>query len=228
MVPQLVASSPTVFPMGSFSWSWDSDKVSSFVAKDGTSIGILLKHLNNAIQVWIMSANEFQWKVHEEQYHFNLEVTDHVSAAAKHLCKLQPTLEKHKATLKKARKELQEGTVALVECQKHIYMADHSEHTWEMLVAYKGKVLATDKEDAKRIEKAEKAAKQWVAKKNWKGAAATASLSAKRQALATGPQTHGSGQPSQYLLHRPLFQQQSTTCPVGPYFYCSVVGWLIY
>ena len=63
---------------------------------------------------------EFCRKGHEEQYRFNSEVLDHMSAAASQLSKLCPSTDKDKATLEKVRKELEEGTNALAECQKHI------------------------------------------------------------------------------------------------------------
>ena len=56
---------------------------------------------------------EFCCKGHEEQYRFNLEVQDHVTAAANHLGKLQPATEKDKTTLEKVKKELEKGAAAL-------------------------------------------------------------------------------------------------------------------
>ena len=61
---------------------------------------------------------EFRRKGHEEQYRFNSEVSDHMSAAASQLSKLRPSTDKDKATLEKARKELEEGMNALAERQK--------------------------------------------------------------------------------------------------------------
>ena len=135
---------------------------------------------------------EFRRKGHEEQYRFNLEVSDHMSAATSQLSKLRPSTDKDKATLEKARKELEEGMNALAERQKHIRIADQSEHSWETVVAYIGNDVATNEDDARRIEKAEKTAEQRVSKRKRNAAATAASQRAKRQLpVAGGTQTHG-------------------------------------
>ncbi len=123
---------------------------------------------------------EFRRKGHEEQHRFNSEVSDHMSAAASQLSKLRPSTDKDKATLEKARKELEEGTNALAECQKQIRIADQSEHSWETVAAYIGNDVATNEDDARRIEKAEKTAEQWVSKRKRNAAATATSQRAKR------------------------------------------------
>ena len=171
---------------------------------------------------------EFCWKDHEEQYRFNSEVSDHVSAAASELSKLCPSTDKNKATLEKVRKELEEGTTALAERQKHIRIADQSEHSLETVAAYIGNDVAIDEDDRRRIEKAEKTAEQRVSKRKRNAAATAASQHTKRQVpVAGGTQTHGPGQSAQYLLPRPLYQPQpSSTRPVGLCFHCGEVGHL--
>ena len=72
---------------------------------------------------------EFRCKGHEEQYRVNLEVADHMAAATSHISKLQPSTEKDKITLERAEKELEEGTAVLAERQKHIRIANQSEHS---------------------------------------------------------------------------------------------------
>jgi len=57
------------------------------------------------------------WKIH--------------NATTKHLEKIHLTSHKEKASLKKAKPELHEGAVALVEYQKHIQIVDQSEHSWK-------------------------------------------------------------------------------------------------
>ena len=171
---------------------------------------------------------EFRRKGHEEQYRFNSEISDHMSAAASQLSKLRPSTDKDKATLEKARKELEEGMNALAERQKYIRIADQSEHSWETVAAYIGNDVATNEDDARRIEKAEKTAEQRVSKQKRNAAATVASHRAKRQLpVADGTQTHGPSQPAHYLLPRPLYQPQpASTRPVGPCFYCGEVGHL--
>ena len=123
---------------------------------------------------------EFRRKGHEEQYRFNSGIADHVAAATTQLDKIQPASEKDKATIDKARKELEEGACALAERQKHIRIADQSEHSWETVAAYIGNDVAANEDDARRIEKAEKTAEQRVSKRKRKTAATTASQRTKR------------------------------------------------
>ena len=117
---------------------------------------------------------------------------------------------------------------ALAERQKHIHIADQSEHSWETVAAYIGNDVATNEDDARRIEKAEKTAEQRVSKRKRNAAATAASQRAKRQLpVAGGTQTLGPSQPAHYLLPRPLYQPQpASTRPVGPCFYCGEVGHL--
>ena len=109
---------------------------------------------------------KFCRKGHEEQYCFNLGIADHVAAATTQLDKIQPASDK--ATLDKARKELEEGACALAERHKHIRIADQSEHSWEMVAAYIDNDVAANEDDARRIEKAEKTVEQRVSKRNGK------------------------------------------------------------
>ena len=57
---------------------------------------------------------QFQRKGHEEQFHFNLDIQDHVSTAAGHLGKLTPS-EKEKPIVEQALRELEEGASSLAE-----------------------------------------------------------------------------------------------------------------
>ena len=66
--------------------------------------------------------------------------------------------------LLKAVKELQEGVKALVFRQKLIQLADQSEFGWDAVKEYETDELAENDDDAKRLEKAEKSAKQKVLK----------------------------------------------------------------
>ena len=87
-----------------------------------------------------------------------------MAVAATQLTKIQPASDKDKAILKKVKKELEEGASALAQRQKYIRIADQSEHSWEMVAAYIGSDVATNEDDARRIEKAEKTAEQRVSK----------------------------------------------------------------
>ena len=169
---------------------------------------------------------EFRRKGHEEQYRFNSEVSDHVASVASQLSKLQLSLDKDKAIIKKAKKELEEGGTALAERQKHICIANQSDHSWETGPAYLGNNIASDEEDAKRIDKAKKTAEQRDTKRKRKAAAATAPQQARSQVGTPAPQTPG--QPAHYLLPRPALYPPPAvpTRPVGPCFHCGEVGHL--
>ena len=134
--------------------------------------------------------------------------------------------EKDKATLEKAKKELEEGASALAERQKHIRIADQSEHSWETVAAYIGNDVATNEDDARRIEKAEKTAEQRVSKRKRKVAATTAFQRAKRPVASTGAPAQGPPQPPPFLLPRPAYGQPSSARPVGPCWTCGEVGHL--
>ena len=64
-----------------------------------------------------------------------------------------------KATLKRAEK-LQEGTKALTEQQKHMKVADWSKLGWTNVNYYRDGPLASDSEDEKSLNRAEKVAKR--------------------------------------------------------------------
>ena len=169
---------------------------------------------------------EFRRKGHEEQHRFNSEIFDHVALAATHLKKILPASDKDKAILEKVKKELEEGASALVECQKHIRIAVQSEHSWEMVAAYIGSDVATNEDDARRIEKAEKTAEQRVSKRKRIAAATAASQRAKRPVPIAGTPAQGPAQPSTLLLPRPAYGQSSSPWLVGPCWNCGEVGHL--
>ena len=103
---------------------------------------------------------EFRKKGHEKQFHFIEEIKERVETATDLLSKVKPASDRDAATLKAAAEELEEGTKALLTRQKLIKMADRSELGWQVVEAYESDELASGEEDAKRIEKAEKAAEQ--------------------------------------------------------------------
>ena len=169
---------------------------------------------------------KFRRKGHEKQYRFNSGIADHVAATTIQLEKIQPTSDKDKATLDKARKELEEGASALAERQKHIRIADQSEHSWETVAAYIGNNVAANKDDARRIEKAEKTAEQRVSKRKQKAAATIASQWVKRPLPSSRPQPQGPPQLAPFLLPRPSYGHPSSARPVGPCWACGEVGHL--
>ena len=149
-----------------------------------------------------------------------------MASAATHLKKVLLASDKDKATLEKVKKELEEGASALVERQKHIRIADQSEHSWETVAVYIGSDVATNEDDARRIEKAEKTVEQRVSKRKQTAAATAASQGGKRPAPITGTLAQGPAQPSTFLLPRPAYGQSSSPRLVGPCWNCGEVGHL--
>ena len=93
------------------------------------------------------------------------------------------------------------------------------------MAAYLGNDVASDEEDAKRIEKAKKTAEQRVSKRKHKAATSTASQRARSQ---VGSLSQGPGKPAHYLLPRPVLYPSppAPTRPVGPCFHCGEVDHL--
>ena len=110
---------------------------------------------------------QFQRKGHEEQYHFNADIQDHLVSASKQLEKLAPQ-DKEKPIVEKAMKELKEGLSSLTERQKRIRFADQVENGWDAVAKYIGYSFADDEEDDRKLDSSDRAAgvKKW-----WKVAA---------------------------------------------------------
>ena len=124
--------------------------------------------------------------------------------------------------------ELDHGRKALLARQKLIRIADSSELGWQVVDAYESDELASDDEDAKCLEKAEKVAEQNAERMCKKWTLKTASNRAMRRGsqfsrdprIQQGPSKsyptpEPAGQPSQILRRIP-----------GPYFICLEMGHL--
>ena len=98
----------------------------------------------------------FKKKGNKRQFLFNNNVKDQIDAIGKHLDLLEPATEAQRETLQKARDELDKGLTLLAGCQKRIKLADCSEYGWAVVDEYEDDELASDEDDAKRIEKAKK------------------------------------------------------------------------
>ena len=99
----------------------------------------------------------FWKKGNEKQFLFKDNVKDQFEATRKHLDLLEPSVPGQKESLEKAKEELQKGLVLLAGRQKRIKMADRSEYGWAVVDEYEDDELASDEDDAKKIEKAERA-----------------------------------------------------------------------
>ena len=107
----------------------------------------------------------FREKGNEKQFLFNDNVKDQIDSAEKHLDLLEPSSEAQKEALQKAKDELGKGLMLLAGRQKRIKLADRSEYGWAVIDEYEDDELASDEDDAKRIEKAEKAVAAKVVKR---------------------------------------------------------------
>ena len=108
---------------------------------------------------------EFKKKGHEIQYLFNEGLGDKMESASAALAKVNATGASDKTALDQAKAELQEGMQAITQCQKLIRLADRSEFGWDAVNEYEKDELADNDDDARRLEKAEKAAEQKALKK---------------------------------------------------------------
>ena len=130
-----------------------------------------------------------------------------MEAAAKKIQKLAPTDEKLKKTVDKALKEFKEGASATAERHKHIRIADQSKYHWRTMEAYKSGGIADNKEDAKKLKKAEKSAEKGVLKEKQR-ATAGATLAKAKQSPPPPPM------PLLWLTVIPL-QYQFGPAPMG-------------
>ena len=100
----------------------------------------------------------FKKKGNEKQYIFNDNVKDQLLSTGKHLDGIEATTSAGQEALDKAKRELEQGLQSISARQKQIKVADRSEFGWATVDEYEQDVLAENEDDAKRLEKAEKAA----------------------------------------------------------------------
>ena len=97
-------------------------------------------------------------KGNEKQFTCNESVNDAIQSATSLLEKVKPTAAQDTVILKNAKEQLQEGTRAIAERQKHIRLVDRSDYGWQLVEAYQqADTLAENEKDTKNIEEAEKA-----------------------------------------------------------------------
>ena len=94
--------------------------------------------------------HKFKRKANEDRYKFNLRLGET-------LTKAKSTAQK--SQLEKVKSELDEGEKLLLECQKHILLADKSESGWFTVEEYKKHDLAENSNDERQIFSAEQCAR---------------------------------------------------------------------
>ena len=97
-------------------------------------------------------------KGNKKQFTFNESVYNAIQSATSLLNKVKPTAAQDTVILKNVKEQLQEGTRAIAERQKHIHLTDRSDYGWQLVEAYQQANMLTENEkDAKKIEEAENA-----------------------------------------------------------------------
>lgn len=119
------------------------------------------------------SSCQFRRKGNEIQFNFNSSIEDTIKSAKEELKHLKPTEKGEQESLKKARASLDEGMTALEKHQKHIKVANRSDYSWSTVQHYDAHPLASDSDDKKRLEKAEKEAERAANKRRKGGNAST-------------------------------------------------------
>lgn len=183
----------------------------------------------------------FKSKGNRIQHETNEEVMDKLEAAVSSVEKAIANPEKAAASLGKTVEVLNEGKTLLAARQKHIRIADRSEHGWNTVVEYEADELASDSDDEKKLEKAEKAAdrkaqrgrkrkqdfQSWKAKRPSSGAPSSYTYGQ----LSTG----GSSGSGAYFNPATAGQRGGASAsasatgvpkPIGPCFHCLQMGHL--
>ena len=153
-------------------------------------------------------------------------------SAKEELSKVKPADPNEKAALKRAETKLSEGTKALAERQKHIKVADRSEFGWATVHYYQDDPLASDSEDEKSLNRAEKEVRkdaERVANKRHQGGG-NASASKRRrtqyQWSDAGPGSSLGGGKDVYTPAPPAAMPQRQKVPqeLGPCWRCRRLG----
>ena len=107
----------------------------------------------------------FRKNGNECKFIFNDNVKDQLDAVGRQLDQFEPSSMVQKELLEKAEEELTKGVMLIAARQKRIKIADRSEFGWGTVDEYEEEELASNNEDEKRLEKADKAASAKAAKK---------------------------------------------------------------
>ena len=175
----------------------------------------------------------FKFKGNEDQFYFNEKVAEALDETSAELRKaitspVVSSSSRLRNTLEKAMEAAREGEELLRVRQKHIQMADRSEHGWRVVKEYGTDDLANDSGDEKRIAKAEKAAE------------AKASATKKKKLQSARPifprasqpwPSHGSAGGPPYAIAGSRGRANPTfgvprSRPLGPCFACHEYGHL--
>ena len=109
---------------------------------------------------------QFRSKGNKIQFEFNEDVADLIESAGSSIERELARRGKQPLSkdLRKAQQALEEGKNVINTRQKHIKIADRSDHGWSTVAEYQDDELASDSEDERKLNRAEKAAERKAAK----------------------------------------------------------------
>ena len=128
-------------------------------------------------------AYTFRKKGNEIQSAFIDKVSEQVASATAWIERVTAADESGAAHLDRAKEDLQEGIKLLSRRQKMIKFADRSDSGWAVVEEYEDDALASNSEDERKMEKAERAAERKVAKKRRLKESKTREEAAKKSGL---------------------------------------------
>ena len=172
--------------------------------------------------------HKFRFAGNEDQFLFNERLEDCLDEVGGELEKASSAgvpSSKSSEALKKAAAAVREGSQLLELRQKHIKLADRSEHGWKVVKEYETDDLARDSDDEKRIIRAEKAAEKKVVslKKKSRGGKTPART---QTWLSYRQQSFPQSQRPQYPRYAPSTSGAAPSRPVGPCHACHEFGHL--
>lgn len=171
-------------------------------------------------------AYQFKQKGNRIQYEFNEDVLDKMESAETSIGRVaDPSMKgPAKKELKKAQQALEEGKGLLIVRQKHIKMADRSDHGWATVAEYQEDELASDSEDEKKMERAERSAERKLAKSRKRKADSVNRARLKKRDYYSSPREVLSTPPSSSVRGRAA--GPSGASRVGPCYNCQEWGHL--
>ena len=169
----------------------------------------------------------FKKKGNEKQFIFNDNVKDQCVATAKHLELIDvPSGSGQREAIDKAKEELKQGLEMIAARQKRIKVADRSKFGWATVDEYEQDQLAADKEDAKRLEKAEKSAGSKAVKRKKSVGSNRGDNWRRQQGRSAEPIRRFPTPGPPVSIQAPPQAQPFRPRPPGPCWYCSEMGHL--
>eukprot|EP00731_Ephydatia_muelleri_P015005 Em0008g725a len=165
-------------------------------------------------------AYTFKKKGNEIQSAFIDKVTEQVASATARMERVMAADESGAAHLARAKEDLEEGIKLLARRQKMIKFADRSDAGWAVVEEYEDDALASNSEDERKMEKAERAAERKVAKKRKLKESKTREEAAKKGGLRPSTEPLMAFAP----VKPPMAPKPMAPKPSGGCFHCGELG----